>query len=108
MTITILNTNQAPILAPLPIQSTREDMLLEIPLAAGDIDSNALVFALTNLPAETKFDVQTRILSWTPTYTQAGEYTVTVRVTDPSGAFDKMDVRLFVDDLNRAPTLTVD
>src|SRR5262249_54002629 len=42
-----------------------------------------------------------------PTFDQDGDYTVTFRLADPSGASDTIQVPIHIDNVNRPPTLAV-
>lgn len=51
-------------------------------ITASDLDSDYLSFNVENLPAGAVFDAQNKQLIWTPDYNQAGQYQVTLVVTD--------------------------
>ena len=46
----------------------------------------APTWPVTGLPTGASFDTATGVLTWTPTYAQAGSYPVTLTVTDNQGA----------------------
>ncbi len=54
-----------------------------MPVSASDADGDSLTVTLRNLPAGAAFNAATGVLSWTPTYDQAGVYeNITVIVSD--------------------------
>ncbi|MAE63850.1 MAG: hypothetical protein CMJ18_06215, partial [Phycisphaeraceae bacterium] len=107
--ITVENDDQAPVLIPLPLQAGREDALLQFTLTASDLDGGLQVFSVDDrLPAGARFDPTEGRFDWTPGFEQAGDYTVRFRVTDPTGLSDTTDVSIRIDNINRAPTLSVD
>src|SRR6266568_2814169 len=106
--LTVQNVNQAPILAYMPTQSTREGVTLTFNLTGGDPDADSIRFgALTTLPQGAFFDNDAGTFEWTPTYDQAGVYPITFAVTDINGASDTLDVTVRVSNVNRAPVLSV-
>ncbi len=108
ITIQVNNANQAPVLVPLPVQSGREGAPLQFTLIAADFDVDPLsVFPLTPLPAGARFDAATRQFQWTPTFDQAGTYTLRFGAQDPAGLRGTVDVIVRIDNVNRAPTLSV-
>src|SRR5207302_1092622 len=77
-TITVGAVNQPPVLAPIPNQSVNEGQLLQYPLTFPTRRSSDLTFAGGNLPTgATLADNHngTATFSWTPSFTQAGNYT---------------------------------
>ncbi|MCC5669346.1 putative Ig domain-containing protein [Nostoc sp. CHAB 5784] len=109
-TIAILvnNTNQAPVLAPLPIQTAQENNSIEFTSAAADIDNDSLIYsAVSPLPNGASFDPRTGKFTWKPNYEQAGEYVLNFAATDPQGASDIRDVTLRVANVNRSPAINV-
>ncbi|MDM9385689.1 CARDB domain-containing protein [Chlorogloeopsis sp. ULAP01] len=106
--INVTNTNIAPVLAPLPVQTGKENSIIEFTLAAGDIDTDSLIYsAVSSLPTGATLDPRSGKFSWKPNYEQAGEYVLTFAATDPFAARDTRDVTLRVANVNRTPTLTV-
>ena len=74
--------------------------------SAVDPDADSVHFALTNVPSGMVIDPNTGQLDWTPGYSQAGLYTVTVNVTDTIGAFTKDSLVFAVFNVNRSPYFT--
>ncbi|HND23400.1 MAG TPA: putative Ig domain-containing protein, partial [Rhodocyclaceae bacterium] len=108
VTISVQNTNQAPILVSLFPQTGREGAQVQFQLTVGDVDGDPVVFkALTALPDGSRFDSRTGLFKWTPTYDQAGDYSFTFEARDPAGATSQTTVSLAIANVNRAPVLTV-
>ncbi|MEH2057548.1 MAG: putative Ig domain-containing protein [Nostoc sp.] len=106
--ILVNNTNQAPVLAPLPIQTGLENNLVQFTLAAGDIDNDSLIYsAVSPLPTGAAFDPRTGQFPWKPNYEQAGEYILRFAATDAQGATDIRDVNLRIANVNRSPAISV-
>lgn len=68
-------------------QSVDENRLLSFGVEATDPDGDALTYTASNLPAGATFDPSTRVFSWTPDYTQAGEYTVSFTASDGTRSY---------------------
>jgi hypothetical protein len=68
-------------------QSVDENRNLTFTVDATDPDGDALAYSASNLPAGATFDPATRQFSWTPGYTQAGEYTVTFTASDGTRSY---------------------
>ncbi|WP_404783509.1 putative Ig domain-containing protein [Altericista sp. CCNU0014] len=106
--ITVNNVNQAPVLVPLPIQSGRENVPLQFSLAATDIDRDSVIYrAVTPLPSGASLDSRTGTFRWTPGYEQAGDYTFRFEATDPQGSTSEIAVAVKIDNVNRAPAISV-
>jgi len=58
-----------------------------------------LTYSASNLPAGATFNVGTRTFSWRPDYTQAGDYSVTFRVSDGS-LEDSETITIHVNDVD--------
>jgi PKD repeat protein len=86
LTITVIEVNQAPVLAAIGDQSGDEGTLISFTASATDADlpPNTLVFSLDpGAPDGAGIDPSSGEFTWTPTEVQGpGIYTVTVRVTD--------------------------
>jgi hypothetical protein len=63
-------------------QAVDENRALSFAVEATDPDDDALTYSASGLPAGASFDPATRQFAWTPSYTQAGQYTVTVTAVD--------------------------
>jgi PKD repeat protein len=81
-TITVKKVNRAPVMTAIPANTVDEGKLLSITVSASDPDGDTLSYSATNLPSGAVFNAATRSFSWTPGYTQAGNYTVTFRASD--------------------------
>ena len=108
ITIHITKTNHPPTLLPVGTQAGREGALVKFTLLATDPDGGDQTYAaVTSLPAGAALDPQTGIFTWTPSYTQAGNYTITFSATDPGGLSSKTTVSIQIANVDRAPTLAV-
>ncbi len=107
ISITVTNTNQAPVLTPLVPQSGRENTQLQFTVVATDIDVESVVLSAAGLPVGSRFDANTGQFLWTPDFTQAGDYTLLFTATDPGGLSDSISVLVHIDNVDRAPTLEV-
>ena len=75
--------NNAPKLNAIGAKSVKEGVKLEFTVSATDKDSaDTLTYSASGLPTGASFDTTAKKFTWTPTYTQSGEYTVTFKVTD--------------------------
>ncbi len=113
VSIAINPVNHRPALTVPAAQTINEGQELSFTVSATDIDAGqTLTFSATGLPGGATFTPTsntTARFTWTPSFTQAGSYTVSFRVTDngvPALA-DTKTVAITVNDVNRAPVLTV-
>ncbi|MDP3790309.1 MAG: putative Ig domain-containing protein, partial [Candidatus Omnitrophota bacterium] len=105
ITITVLDMNLTPVLNPIGNKAGSEGSLLSFVIAGTDDDGDALTYSAANLPSGAAFNAQTRTFSWTPTYTQAGTYSVVhFEVTDGK-VIDSEDIAIVVSNTNMAPVL---
>lgn len=82
VTITVGNVNRAPVFTPLGTQQGLLDQALVFGVQATDPDGDAVVLSASQLPPGATFDPGCRRFTWTPDYTQAGNYTVVFTATD--------------------------
>jgi len=68
-------------------QSVDENRALTFSVEATDPDGDALTYSASGLPAGASFDPVIREFSWTPDYTQAGQYTVTFTASDGTKSY---------------------
>jgi hypothetical protein len=83
--VTVREVNQRPTLAAIPDQAATVGQPLAVNLAVADADLPAQALALdfaAGAPAGAALDQAARRFTWAPAAAQAGEHTVTVRVTD--------------------------
>jgi VCBS repeat-containing protein len=103
--------NSAPVLAAIGDQTLDEETVLSgVAASATDSDDpvNTLTYSLDTAPTGMTINGSTGAISWTPTEAQgAGDYPVTVKVTD-NGAGNLTDTKSFsvhVNEVNLAPVL---
>ena len=108
ITIQVTKTNRPPIFIPIGNYSGREGGLLQFTLAATDPNGNLVTYApVMSLPANAQLDAQTGQFTWTPDYTQAGNYSLTFSATDPSGLQATETVQIAIAKVYRPPTIEV-
>lgn len=108
ITVIVDNVNRPPKLEAIENQKTQENKALAFKINATDEDKgDKVTFSMTGAPAGASLSADGNF-AWTPTYDQAGTYTVNVRVAD--GALNSFDTKSFtitVDNVNRPPVLEV-
>ncbi len=102
--------NKDPVLGLIGAKTIDENVLLNFPVAATDDDGEVPVLTMvnSNLPAGANFTDNgngTGSFSWTPTYSDAGEYSATFAANDGVGGTDSETVVFTVVNVNRAPVL---
>ncbi|MBK7141794.1 MAG: tandem-95 repeat protein [bacterium] len=109
--INVTETNQAPVLAAIGPQSVTEGILLSFGISATDGDGPIPTLTTSALPAGASFVNNgdgTGTFSWTPTFLQAGPYSVTFYATDGivTADVDSEVVSITVNDAgNQTPVL---
>ncbi len=106
-TITATHTDLTPRLVPVPPQYGRENTLLVFSVVGSDADGDAVQYTADNLPLGATFNAASGVFSWTPDYTQAGDYVVTFHLTDPAGLTATTQVRIHIDNVDRPPVLSI-
>jgi hypothetical protein len=90
-------------------QSVDENRTLTFSVEATDPDGDELAYSASGLPAGASFDPATRTFSWTPDYTQAGEYTVAFTASDGTKSYNlsaSKEVTITVRDVTVAEQLS--
>ena len=82
ITITVNNTNRAPVLRGIGNKSVRVGQTLRFTLSASDPDGDNLTYSASSLASGATFNPATRLFSWKPKSNQVGTDRVTFRVTD--------------------------
>ncbi|WP_334407672.1 Ig-like domain-containing protein [Bradyrhizobium sp. AZCC 2289] len=81
-TLEVTPVNQSPVLTPVPDRTIREGDPVRIQLVAHDPEGDALTFSSPLLPPGAFLDPNTGAFEWTPSFTQAGIYTIPFHVSD--------------------------
>jgi parallel beta-helix repeat protein len=102
VTVAAIAGNTAPSFQAIGNQTVSENSALSFSVQATDAELDAITYAATNLPAGAAFSGRT--FSWTPTYEQAGTYTITFTASDGQTQ-GSLPVTITVTNANRAPTL---
>jgi C1A family cysteine protease len=90
----ILVANNPPEINAIPDKSVKEGQELSFYVTASDPDGDTLTYSCSNLPSGADFNPNSRLFSWTPSYTQSGEYEILFTVTD--GIFENSTTALIV------------
>lgn len=103
-TITVGSINRPPVLNPIGAKTVNEGQSLAFTATGSDPDGNVLNFTGTNLPAGANLAAN-GAFNWTPGFTQAGNYSVTITVSD--GALSASETfTITVGNVNRPPVLS--
>lgn len=95
--------NHAPELTAIGDRNVNEGQALSFTVGGTDVDGGTLTFSAAPLPAGANF--VSPLFSWVPTFSQAGNYSITFTVTDNGGLTDSEQITVTVN--NVAPDLTV-
>lgn len=104
--ITVSNVNRLPEFTPVEPVSVNENEALRLVIVAQDPDRQVLTYSSQDLPQGARLGSQDGVLEWTPTFEQAGPYTIQVKATDPEGGFSVLPVSVSVQNINRNPVLS--
>lgn len=107
--ITVLSVNRAPALTNPGDFTVDEGKNLTFTITGSDPDNNTLTWTITGTPTgATITGTNTRTFNWTPSFTQAGVYTVNFAILDngtpPLGA--TRSVKITVRNINRPPSFS--
>ncbi len=108
VTITVNHINRPPTIEAIEPKTVDENQLLEFKVTANDPDSEDVgkwTLSTASLPQGASFSAETATFSWTPSFEQAGNYTVTISNTDPQGQVVNQEVQVTVNHVNRTPVL---
>ena len=98
-----VEANQIPELASIGPHIAEEGSALTIILEGSDADGDVLTYSVEGEPTGASLAEQT--FSWTPSYSQSGEYEVTFTVEDGRGGIDRETITITVKNTNREPEL---
>lgn len=107
ITVTVNEVNVAPVLTPIGNQTVDEQSLLTFTASASDTDlpQNDLTFTLDGAPASSSFNSNSGQFTWIPSYSDAGIYNVTMRVSDTTVEANE-SFTITVTDVNQSPEFT--
>ena len=105
VTMTVVNANEAPVLATIGSRSVSEGTLLSFVISASDGNGDPLSYSVSSMPPGAEFNSVDRRFSWTPDYTQAGNFSVDFNVTD-GNLSDSETVSIAVTNTNRPPEIS--
>ncbi len=106
--ITVNNVNRPPLVKPLVKTTIAENTPVSVTAEATDPDqedAGKLQFSGDNLPAGATLEPSGGTFSWTPDFTQAGEYTVNLKVTDSGNLSAETPLALSITNVNRNPVI---
>ncbi|UCE38603.1 MAG: tandem-95 repeat protein [Thermoplasmata archaeon] len=104
--VTVNNVNDPPMIISTPFTDATEDVQYNYDVDVSDIDGDTLTFSLTTYPAGMVIDDSSGLITWTPTNSQVGVYSVVVLVSDGNGGTDTQSFEISVKNANDAPTIT--
>jgi hypothetical protein len=105
--ITVNPVNDKPVIDPIPDQTVDENATLTVKISAVDADKDPLKISASGLPAFATFKDNgdgTAEIVFSPTFTDAGEYTVDVEASDGQLS-SALQLKLTVNDVNRPPVV---
>jgi len=104
--IVVADLNRTPQIDAVENKSIKENEALSISVKATDEDTdNTLTYSAQELPAGAAFNSDSGVLSWTPGFDQAGDYSVTFKVSDGKEEA-QTDAQITVEDVNRVPKIS--
>ncbi|GEM_PF-1966619 len=96
-------SNHAPTFTAISDKSVNENSSLSFTVSASDPDGDVIAYSTSNMPSGATFNFSNQTFSWTPTYSQSGNYAVTFTATDSHGASASKIVTVSVINLDRSP-----
>lgn len=100
------SVNSPPVFDPVPAKSVNEGGLLSFTVNATDPEGQPITYSTGTLPTGANFNPTTKTFTWTPTFDQAGPYTVEFRAGDGNSTAS-INVSITVVQVNIAPTFTL-
>ncbi len=103
--ITVAPVNDAPSIATDGNQAVLEDETISFSVSGADVEDGEVGIEIEGLPEGATFDAEAGVFSWTPTFFQAGDYTVTFIAVDNDGGATAEEVEIEVINVNRPPVI---
>ncbi len=105
VTFVVSYGSEAPVLEAIGPQSISENSELTFVASASDQNGDSLEFHASGVPEGAEFDIVQKRFRWTPDFSQAGSFNVTITVTDGSLS-DSENVEITVVNSNRVPQIS--
>ena len=97
--------NLPPVFTSTPKQAADAGQAYHYTAVATDPNGGTLTYSLVSPPSGMSINSSTGLISWTPTTTQTGTFTITVDATDPLGSIGAQTYKLTVTN-DHAPTIS--
>ncbi len=98
--------NEIPIVTTSPDTTANEDELYSYSIQTADANSDTLSFTLITGPEGMTVDSATGIVQWTPTQSDVGSTSISVRIADGNGGENLHNYTLVVANTNDAPSIS--
>ncbi|MBN2423912.1 MAG: putative Ig domain-containing protein [Calditrichaceae bacterium] len=105
--ITVANVNRLPVIDPVTDVKGKENEPVSFSVTGSDPDpeqQDKLAFSAEGLPAGASFDPASKTFSWTPGYDQAGDHTITIKLSDGEDEVSS-SVKVSIENVNREPAI---
>ncbi len=96
--------NNAPVITSIAVTSATEGQAYSYDVDASDADGDTLAYSLTTKPNGMNINSATGLITWTPSFTQAGSHNVVVQVSDNNGGTASQSFTINVADAQPANT----
>ena len=106
-TITVSNTNDAPVISGTPASSVAEDSAYVFQPSASDADGDSLAYSISNRPSWASFNNATGRLSGTPKNGDVGSYNnIAITVSDGTASASVGPFTITVTNINDTPVIS--
>ena len=103
--ITIEDNNRLPTITSEASDEGREGASFTYSVQATDPDKDVLAYTLLGAPKGMSIDENSGLLTWTPTYQQAGQHVINLQVHDGKQGYFAQEFQVDVENINRAPKI---
>jgi hypothetical protein len=101
--ITVIAGLLPPVITPIGADTVAEGQTLQFTVVAADPNGLVMTYSSLNLPRGASLGTSTGQFTWSPDFTQAGSYSVRIKVSDTGLAADSITVPIAVTNVNRKP-----
>ncbi|MEZ6048647.1 MAG: putative Ig domain-containing protein [Planctomycetaceae bacterium] len=105
LTVTTTAVNSAPEITSTPSLNATTGFVYQYQATATDPEADILTWSLTEKPAGMQINSQTGLITWSPTLSQIGQHTISLKVTDPYGGSSTQTYTLTLRSSNLAPMI---